>query len=85
MLKQCFHDQKGLDRLRQQATSCESFVERTGDLCADVAEYLYHANRSQVNHAKAGDIYKMPYDPADEAEVKAAVPLARYVAQEVIQ
>jgi len=83
-LKQCFGDQKALDRLRQQATSCESFVERTGDLYADVAEYLYREIRCQVNHAKAGDTYKVPCNPADEAEVKAAVPLARYVARELI-
>jgi len=84
-LKQCFQDQKAIDRLRQQATSCEGFVESTGDLYADVAEFLYHANRCQLNHAKAGDTYKVPYDPAHEAEVKAAVPLARYVARELIK
>ena len=84
-LKQCFQDQKAIDRLRQQATSCEGFIEGTGDLYADVAEFLYHANRCQLNHAKAGDIYKVPFDPAHEAEVKAAVPLARYVARELIE
>jgi len=84
-LRQCFQDQEALEGLRQRATSCEGFVEQANDLYTDVAEFLYHANRCQLNHAKAGQAYKVPFDPAHEAEVKAAVPLARYVARELIK
>ena len=84
-LKQCFQDQEALEGLRQRATSCEGFSEKTGDLCIDVAEILYHANRCQLSHAKAGQLYKVPFDPDHEAAVKAAVSLAQYVAQELIK
>lgn len=84
-LKQCFQAQQAVEGLQQLATSCEGFATSTGDLHEDVAEFLYHAHRCQLNHAKKGDIYKVPFDPTHEAEVKAAVPLARYVARELIK
>lgn len=83
-LKQCFQDQKALNELRQRATSCEGFTERAGDLYTDVAEFLYHV-RCQLSHAKPDDTHKRPFDTTHEAEVKAAVPLARYVARELIK
>lgn len=82
-LKQCFQYQKALD-LRRLASSCEGFAY-TGDVYNNVAEFLYLAHRCQLNHAKAGQAYKVPFDPVHEAEVKAAVPLARYVAHEFIK
>lgn len=84
-LKRCFQDREALEGLRRRATSCEGFSEQAGDLYTDVAEFLYHANRCQLSHAKVGQAYKVPFDPAHEAEVKAAVPLARYVARELIK
>ena len=84
-LKRCFQDRDAFDGLRRRATSCEGFSEQAGDLYTDVAEFLYHANRCQLSHAKAGQVYKVPFDPAHEAEVKAATPLARYVARELIK
>lgn len=83
-LKQCFKDQT-LDGLRQQATSCKSFVASTSNLHTDIAEFLYCTNRNQLNHAKSGRAYKVPFDLVYEEEVRVAVPLARYVARELIE
>ena len=84
-LKQCFQDREALEGLRRRATSCEGFSEQAGDLYTDVAEFLYHENRCQLSHAKVGQAYKVPFDHAHEAEVKAAIPLARYVARELVK
>jgi hypothetical protein len=39
-----------------------------------VVEILYQANRCQIMHAKAFEDKKVPFNPQDEKEVKAALP-----------
>jgi len=50
-----------------------------------VARILYKANRCQLNHSKASGDKKIPFDPQDEEEVKAALPLMDFVAKSLLE
>jgi hypothetical protein len=72
--------------LRQTAVACPGFQPATDDLPLAVAEYLYVQHRCELAHAKAlVEIgYKVPFDTDDENQVRGALPLARFVARELI-
>ena len=47
---------------------------------ARIVEILYRANRCQIMHAKASGGRKIPFNPQDERDVTAALPLMDFVA-----
>jgi hypothetical protein len=50
-----------------------------------VVEILYQANRCQIMHAKAFEDKKVPFNPQDEKEVKAALPTMDFVAKSLLE
>jgi hypothetical protein len=50
-----------------------------------VSRILYKANRCQLNHAKASEDKKVPFNPQDEEEVKAVLPLMDFVAKSLLE
>lgn len=56
-----------------------------GDVILEVARLLYKGHRCQLNHSKASDDKKIPFDPEDEKEVNHALPLMDFVAKSLLQ
>jgi hypothetical protein len=50
-----------------------------------VAKILFRGYRCQLNHSKASENKKIPFNPEDEKEVKAALPLMEFVAKSLLQ
>jgi hypothetical protein len=49
-----------------------------------IVEILYRANRCQIMHAKASGGKKIPFNPQDERDVTAALPLMDFVARSLL-
>jgi hypothetical protein len=49
-----------------------------------IVEVLYKANRCQIMHAKASESKKVPFNPQDEKDVTAALPLMDFVARSLL-
>ena len=49
-----------------------------------IVEILYKANRCQIMHAKASEGKKVPFNPQDEKDVTAALPLMDFVAKSLL-
>ncbi len=50
-----------------------------------VVEILYQANRCQIMHANESEDKKVPFNPQDEKEVKAALPTMDFVAKSLLE
>ncbi|KPL23572.1 MAG: hypothetical protein AMJ75_05785 [Phycisphaerae bacterium SM1_79] len=50
-----------------------------------IVEILYKANRCQIMHAKASGGKKVPFNPQDEKDVTAALPLMDFVAKSLLE
>ncbi len=50
-----------------------------------VAKILFRGYRCQLNHSKAAENKKIPFNPEDEKEVRAALPLMEFVAKSFLQ
>jgi len=69
--------------LKKAAKNLPEFDE-SQEVIPQVAKILYWY-RCQVDHSKALRHKKIPYDPQDEKEVKAALPLMKFVARSLLQ
>ena len=79
-LKECFSSNR---QLLEEHSHVYGF-KNTGNIFLDVATFLYKKNRVQLNHSKASENKKIPFNPADEWEVKVSLPLAELVAESLI-
>jgi hypothetical protein len=79
-LQECFSSNK---QLLEKHSHVYGF-ENTGDIFHDVARFLYAKNRVQLNHSKASNNKKIPFNPNDEREVQVSLPLAELVAKSLI-
>jgi len=55
-----------------------------GDNIQEVATLLFKGLRCQLNHSKASEDKKIPFDPDDEREVQSVLPLAEFVAKSLL-
>lgn len=69
--------------LLQAAQAVPDFVA-AADLFDDVAGLLYEGHRCQINHAKAQQSKKVPFNPHDEETVRGALPLIQFVARSLL-
>jgi len=69
--------------LRQVARNLPEFDEAK-DTIPQVAKILFKGYRCQLNHSKALDDKKIPFNPEDEKEVRAALPLMEFVANSLL-
>jgi len=81
-LDECFA--KDLQPLIQAARHIHTFDDKQL-VVPQVSEILYKANRCQLSHAKASEDKKVPFNPQDEEEVKAALPLMDFVAKSLLE
>lgn len=70
--------------LKQIAGKLPEFDEAK-DTIPQVAKILYNGYRCQLNHSKALEDKKIPFNPQDVKEVKAALPLMEFVAKSLLQ
>jgi len=77
-LRECFHsDPTPLCRAASSHAGCQA----QGDVIRGVAMLLYRGHRCQLSHAKASQSKKVPFNPEDERQVKAVLPLMEFVAR----
>jgi hypothetical protein len=79
-LQECFSSNKQL--LKEHSHVYGS--ENTEYIFLDVATFLYEKNRVQLSHSKASKNKKIPFNPDDEWEVQASLPLAEIVANSLL-
>lgn len=79
-LQECFSS----DEQRLKDNSHARGFENTGDIFQDVARFLYKTNRVQLNHSKAGEDKKVPFNHDDEWKVRVSLHLAELVAKSLI-
>jgi len=70
--------------LGQIARNLPGFDEAK-DTIPQVAKILYNGYRCQLNHSKALEDKKIPFNPEDEKEVRAALPLMEFVAKSLLR
>ena len=80
-LRECFGS--NLTRLHRAASSVAGCQDQ-GDVIHGVATLLYKGHRCQLNHAKASQNKKVPFNPEDERQVRAVLPLMRFVARSLL-
>jgi hypothetical protein len=81
-LDECFSS--NLQSLNQVAKKLPDFDDAR-EAVPQVAKMLYTGYRCQLNHSKASQDKKIPFNPQDEKEVKAALPLMEFVARSLLQ
>jgi len=81
-LDECFSSNQ--QPLKQTAKNLPEF-DRSQELIPQVAKILYNGYRCQLNHSKALEDKKIPFNPQDEREVKTALPLMEFVAKSLLQ
>jgi len=69
----------------ENAANQDPDFERSGNIIADAAKYLYIAHRCELNHSKASSDHKVPFNEADEQSVKKAMKIAEFVAVTFMQ
>ena len=52
---------------------------------SEVTRILYGTNLCQLNHSKAFNDKKVPFDPENETEVMNALPLVKFVAKTFLE
>lgn len=70
--------------LRQTAKNLPEFDE-SQELMPQVARILFRGYRCQVSHSKASQDKKIPFNPEDEKQVRAALPLMEFVARSLLE
>lgn len=70
--------------LKKAAKNLPEFDD-SQEVIAQVAKTLYNGYRCQLNHSKASENKKTPFNPQDEKEVRAALPLTEFVAKSLLQ
>lgn len=58
--------------------------KRNKDIIKDVATFLYKEYRCALNHAKADENKKIPFDSDDELEVLSAIPLMEVIVKSLV-
>lgn len=81
-LGECFGSET--QSLKQSAKNLPDF-DNAQETIPQVAKILYNGYRCQLNHSKAAENKKIPFNPEDEKEVKAALPLMELVAKSFLQ
>jgi len=81
-LDECFGS--NLQALKQTAGKLPEFDEAQ-PVIPQVAKILFKGYRCQLNHSKALEDKKIPFDPQNEKEVRAALPLMELVAKSFLQ
>ena len=81
-LDECFSS--NLQSLNQVAKKLPDFDDAR-EIVPQVAKMLYTGYRCQLNHSKASEDKKIPFNPEDEKEVKAVLPLMEFVARSLLQ
>jgi len=86
LLKLALDECSGSDppSLKQVAKNLPDFDDAQ-ETIPQVAKILYNGYRCQLNHSKAAENKKIPFNPQDEKEVKAALPLMEFVAKSLLQ
>lgn len=79
-LEKCFSSNK---QMLEKHSHVYGF-KNTGDIFLDVATFLYKKNRVQLNHSKASEEKKIPFNTADEWEVQVSLTLAELVARSLL-
>jgi hypothetical protein len=88
VLCSCFADPMERDELKKLLLDADPHaLDETQDILSAVAKCLYVQHRNELDHAKAlqSASYKLPFDLKAEEQVKKALPLARFVARELIR
>jgi len=80
-LQTCFKSNPS--SLLNVARSVPEFITKSDPLDA-VVELLYEGNRCQLNHAKASNKKKVPFNPQDIETVRNVLPLAEFVAKSLL-
>lgn len=81
-LEACFGSNQ--QPLKQNAKNLPEFDE-SQDTIPQLAKILYQGCRCQLDHSKASENKKIPFNPEDEREVKAALPLMEFVSRSFLQ
>jgi len=81
-LDECFGSET--QSLKQSAKNLPDFDDAQ-EAVPQVAKILYKGYRCQLNHSKALENKKLPFNPQDEKEVKAVLPLMEFVAKSFLQ
>lgn len=81
-LDECFGSSQ--QSLKQTARNV-SELDDAQEVTLQVAKILYTGYRCRLNHSKAWQDKKIPFNPEDEKEVKAALPLMEVVAKSFLQ
>lgn len=81
-LEECFGSNQR--SLKQTVKNLPEF-DQSQELISQVAKILFRGYRCQLNHSKASQDKKIPFNPQDEREVKAALPLMEFVAKSFLQ
>lgn len=81
-LEECF---RGQEDALNKATKAVPVLGRSNPLIpvpvSEVARILYKAERCELNHSKAKESKKIPFNPQDEKEVQSTLPLMEFVAK----
>jgi len=81
-LSECFGtDIKPLENIAHNVSA----INPSNDTVQEVATYFYKSHRCQLNHSKALQDKKIPFNPEDEKQVKEALPLMEFVAKSFLQ
>lgn len=81
-LDECFGSET--QSLKQSTKNLPDFDDAQ-ETIPQVAKILYNGYRCQLNHSKAAENKKIPFNPEDEKEVRAALPLMEFVAKSFLQ
>jgi hypothetical protein len=80
-LRECFKsDINRLERMVREVSN----LQPGQDVYAETARLLYKGVRCELNHSKASQSKKIPYDADDEREVQAVLPLMKFVAKAML-
>ena len=81
-LDECFGNET--QPLKQSAKNLPDFDD-AHEVIPQVAKILFKGYRCQLNHSKASQDKKIPFNPEDEKKVKAVLPLMEFVAKSLLQ
>jgi len=81
-LKECFVPKsEDLERLAEAVPG----FDRSAPLLNEAARLLYRGFRCQLNHSKAFEAKRVPFDSMDESEVREVLPLIELVANSLLE
>jgi hypothetical protein len=77
-LTECF---RGREDSLTQAAKGTAGLDLNKPVAQEVSKVLYKGHRCQLNHSKALQDKKIPFDPQDEEDVQSVLPLVDFVAK----